>query len=93
MNIGILAQESAASLWVLGSFIVVCFGAIISLYSWIGGKMDKQESKFVTKEMCQQAQKTQQVTLDYLKDGQDKMCKKVDKLVSYLIGETNEEKG
>jgi len=52
----------------------------------MSGRMDRQEQKFVNREVCHQVQVTQNVLLHTLQTGQDKICVKVDKIVEHLIG-------
>jgi len=87
----LLGASEPASVWVLGSLMVVCLTSVCALYGWVGGKMDRQEQKFVNRDVCQQVQVTNKVMLQTLQTGQDKICKKVDKIVEHLMGKSIDE--
>lgn len=87
----LLGASETAGVWVLGSLVVVCLTSICALYGWAGGKMDRQEQKFVTRDVCQQVQVTNKVMLQTLQTGQDSICKKVDKIVEHLMGKSDSE--
>lgn len=77
--IDILANAGGSgSIWVLGSLVVVCFGSIIGLYTWVGNQLGRQDDKYVSKEVCCEIHTN-------LKEGQKTICKKVDKLIEHLI--------
>jgi hypothetical protein len=83
----LLAATDSAGIWVLGSFVLLEFSAIIGLYTWVEIKMEKLEKKFVTRELCQQVHlRIEQAIRDQREES--RAChKQINRLVDHLIGE------